>query len=173
MTVTPSLNRSGRRVDGEAALGGGRGAVAPQQQEIREQPGPVPAVPGGRLEPPEPVRPAVPDRTPSPRTASLRTVSLLWPARIWPASVRPPAYGQPVPAYGTPTTGAPAFGAPAYGAPAYGAAPYGDVPYGAPVYANPGYGYPRFGGGFTYASWIARVGASFLDSLASLPYSWA
>ncbi|WP_421735830.1 RDD family protein [Cellulomonas sp.] len=75
-----------------------------------------------------------------------------------------PAYGTPPPAYGAPTYGAPAYGAPAYGAPvpAYGAAP---------AY---GYGYPAagFGLGFapSYASWLQRVGAYLLDSLAWVPY---
>ncbi|MDQ0372440.1 RDD family protein [Cellulomonas humilata] len=126
---------------------------------------------GGWQPTPNPSGPAVPDPYAQPAYGQPPYGQ---PAHGQPTYGQPPyaqpAYGQPVPAYGTPATSAPAFGPPAYGAPAYGAAPYGDVPYGAPVYANPGYGFPRFGGGFTYASWIARVGAYFLDSLASLPY---
>ena len=42
--------------------------------------------------------------------------------------------------------------------------------YGAPAYAGPGYGFLGFGGALTYASWLQRVGAYLLDSLAVLPY---
>ncbi|KQY46250.1 RDD family protein [Cellulomonas sp. Root137] len=78
-----------------------------------------------------------------------------------------PAYGAPAPTYGEP---APAYGAPAYGAPAYSSAPV----YGAPAYGQPAYGYPGAGFGFgfqpSYATWIMRVGAYLLDSLAFVPY---
>lgn len=85
------------------------------------------------------------------------------PTGAW-TTTAPGPYGQPpADAYGAPAYAAPAYGA--YAAPAFGAPPY-EQPFGG------GYGFPPGGYLFapTYASWIQRVGAYMIDSLALMPY---
>ena len=78
----------------------------------------------------------------------------------------PPQYGPP-PQYEAPQYGAPQYAAPQYGAPPQYGPQYGAPPqYGAYGYAQQQYGAPPT---YDYASWGARVGASLLDGLLTLP----